>query len=106
MLRLEELQQLKINPAVAREAYEQSSMLLKDTLETKESLEQRATTLFGGFVTVALALFGVSGALVSKTDNGAAVWPYFGAGICLAAGAACFILALKTSLYGLLLMPE
>ena len=63
MLSLEQLKQSKINPLVAREAYLQAEKRLSDVLDTKKSVEQKASNLFSAYVTVALALFGIGGAI-------------------------------------------
>ena len=73
MLSLEQLKQSKINPLVAREAYLQAEKRLSDVLDTKKSVEQKASNLFSAYVTVALALFGIGGAIFK--DH--ALWPLF-----------------------------
>jgi hypothetical protein len=63
MMTLEEIERSNVNKEVAREAYEQATKRLVDTLETKKSYEQKAFTLFNAYLTITLALFGVGGAL-------------------------------------------
>jgi hypothetical protein len=65
MMTLAELQASKINPGVAREAYEQSSKRLEDALATKAGHEQKAFALLGGFVVIALALFSAGAGILS-----------------------------------------
>ena len=58
MLSPQDLQALKINEAVAREAFAQVERRLVDILETKKLIEQKATSLFTAYVTISLAIFG------------------------------------------------
>ena len=52
-----------INADVAREAYVQASIRLSDVLDTRKTFDQKAFTLFTGYMTAALAASGVSGAI-------------------------------------------
>jgi hypothetical protein len=102
MMTLTEIQAAQINPLVAREAYIQVSARLTDTLETKKSFDQKAFALFSGFLTIALALFGVSGALFKDQNTRHLMVPFLLAGVLFVAGTICFILALKDKKYGAL----
>lgn len=100
MLTLTELQGLKLNAPVAREAYTQTEKRLMDALETRKSFEQKATSLFGAYVTISLAMFGIAAAIYRDPDTGAKVWPFFAAAMALAIGAGFFVCALKDAPYG------
>lgn len=102
MMTLEEIQKAKINPSVAREAYEQVSARLNDLLDTKKTFEQKAFTLLSGYLTVSLALFGVAGALYRDEELAALMCPFAVAGGLLVLGAICFVVALKETQYGAL----
>lgn len=69
MLNLKQLQSVKVDPAVAREAYTQVDRYLLDVLATRNSFEQKATTLMGAFITISLALFGIGGTIFQKTHQ-------------------------------------
>jgi len=99
MLTLSELQALKINPAVAREAYVQADRHLSDVLDVKKSFEQKAATLLGAYITISVALFGIGGAIFKDSGISPKVWPFFGAGIAFIIGAWFFVAALKTGRY-------
>lgn len=99
MMTLEELQLSTINGAVAREAYTQVDRHLLDLLDVRKSLEQKAATLMGAYVTISLALFGVGGAFFKDAGTITKVWPFFGAGLIFFVGALCFIAALKSGQY-------
>ena len=99
MLTLAELQTLKINAEVAREAYVQADRHLADVLDVKKSFEQKAATLLGAYITISVALFGIGGAIFKDAGIGPKVWPFFGAGITFIVGAWFFVAALKTSGY-------
>ena len=69
MMSLEEIRVATINPLVAREAYDQASRRLEDILDTKKAYEQKAFTLFSGYLTVTLALLGVAGAVFKDAHH-------------------------------------
>ncbi len=103
MLSLLEIEKLHVNPAVAREAFEQASARLADILDTKKAFEQKAFTLFSGYLTVAIAVFGVGGAIY-KGDQ---AWSplavaFLVAGALFVLGSILFMLALHDSTYGAL----
>jgi len=100
MMTLAELQDAQINPLVAREAYEQSARRLADALDTKTAFEQKAFTLFGGYLTITLALFGAGGAIHSMPNTQHLVIPLWLTGAVFAGGAVCFMLALIDKEYG------
>jgi hypothetical protein len=99
MLTLAELQASTINPDVAREAYVQADRHLSDLLDVKKSFEQKAATLLGAYITIAVALFGIGGAIFKDSGIGPRVWPFFGAGTAFIIGAWFFVAALKTGRY-------
>ncbi len=102
MMTLEEIRTAKINPVIAREAYEQASKRLEDTLDTKKAYEQKAFTLFSGYVTVSLALFGVGGAIFKDQGLTQLVTPFWISGLLYITGAICFVTALVDTQYGAL----
>jgi hypothetical protein len=102
MMTLDEIRASKINPNIAREAYEQAEKRLSDALEIKKSFEQKAFTLFSGYITASIALFGVGGALLKDSANRFYVAPFFMTGLIVAIGAICFVLALTDRVYGAL----
>jgi hypothetical protein len=99
MLTLAELQASTINPEVAREAYIQADRHLSDLLDVKKSFEQKAATLLGAYITIAVALFGIGGAIFKDAGIGPKDWPFFGAGAAFVIGAWFFVAALKTGRY-------
>jgi hypothetical protein len=68
MMTLAELQNAEINPLIAREAYDHAAKRLADALDTKKAFEQKAFTLFGGYLTISLALLG-AGSAVYTNEN-------------------------------------
>ena len=100
MMTLDEIRTADINPEIAREAYSQASMRLGDILETKKSYEQKAFTLFSGYLTATLALFGVGGTLFRHDGLTQTVSAFAGAGIIFAIGAMCLVIALLDADYG------
>ena len=102
MLTLEELEHSKINPTIAKEAYLQAEKRLSDVLDTKKSLEHRASTLFSSYVTIALALFGIGGVIFEDAGLHSKTWPFFIAGTVFVLGACFFMLVIKDDKYGFL----
>lgn len=102
MMTLNEIREAKINPLVAREAYEHASQRLSDTLETKKSFEQKAFTLFSGYITASTALFGIGGVLLKDPATRHYVLPFISAGFVLVLGAMFFVWALRDRHYGAL----
>jgi hypothetical protein len=94
MLTPSELQTVKINPLVAKEAFEQTEKRLEDIAEAR-----RITALFSAYVTITLALVGVGGALL-KNPSVLHLLPFFGAGFVFVIGACFFMFALKSKIYG------
>jgi hypothetical protein len=105
MLSLEELRQSKINSLVAKESYLQAEKRLSDVLDTKKSVEQKASNLFSAYVTVALALFGIGGAIFKDQGLSHKTWPFFIAGAFFVLGALIFMAAIKDEEYGFLGSP-
>jgi hypothetical protein len=93
---LSDLQAANINPDVAREAYAQAEKRLEDTLATKASHDQKAFALLAAYITVAIALFTVSGLLISAGLRLA----FLVSGILYAIGAVVSLIALRSQTYG------
>jgi hypothetical protein len=102
MMTLDEIRTATINPLAAREAYDQASKRLADILDIKKAYEQKAFTLFNGYVTISLGLIGVGVALFTHPELARLALPFWGAGTLYVIGAICFVLALKDRTYGLL----
>jgi hypothetical protein len=102
MLSLQELRSSKINPEIAREAYEQAEMRLTDMLETKKSFEQKALALFGAYTTGSLALVGVAGSVFKDDDTSRMQMALVSSALVLLAGAVLFVVALRERTYGAL----
>jgi hypothetical protein len=85
MLTLAQIQAADVNRDVAKEKR------LADILDLKKSVEQKATTLFSAYLTIALALFGVGGTLLKAPVANVPHWPFFLAGFAVALGACMFI---------------
>lgn len=100
MLSLEELRAAKINPAVAREAFDHASARLADILDTRKSYEQKAFTLFSGFLTFGLGLFAAGVALLSQKAPLHMVVTVWAGGLVFLASAFLLVLALLDSSYG------
>jgi hypothetical protein len=100
MLSLEELRSAKINPAVAREAYDQASTRLADILDTRKSYEQKAFTLFSGYLTISLSLFAAGVALLNQSQPLHFVVTVWTGGVVFLVGAFLLVQALLDSRYG------
>ena len=98
---LDEIRAATISPLVARKAYDHASKRLADILEIKKAYEQKAFTLFNGYVTISLALIGVAGALLAHHGLAHLALPFLGAGALFVIGAIYFVLALMDTTYGL-----
>jgi hypothetical protein len=99
VLKIEELQNLRINPGVAREAYAHAEKRLADTLEAKKTFEQKAFFLFNAYVAASLAAFGVVGALY-RGGADSNMYAFLLCGVILVIGAGLFLSALLDSDYG------
>jgi hypothetical protein len=102
MMSLTEIEKANVNLDIAREALNQASARLGDILDTKKAFEQKAFTLFSGYLTAALALFGVGGAIYKDHGVTNLVLMFWLTGLLLVAGAVCFVWALKDDGYGAL----
>jgi hypothetical protein len=102
MLDLDELKNTVINPAVAKEVYLQAEKRLSDLLDSKNSVEQKASSFFSAYITAALTLFGIGGAIFKDQGFNSKTFPFFLAGSIFVAGALIFMLALKDEKYGFL----
>jgi hypothetical protein len=100
MLTLEELRSSSVNFDVAKEALGQVEKRLNDALESKKAVEQKATVLFGAYVTISLALFGFGGALARDVNVAMKAWPVFVAGLFFVIGAAAFAYVFRSAEYG------
>jgi len=89
-----------VNLNIAKEAHAQTEKYLLDVLEVKRSVEQKATSLFSAYVTIALALFGLAAAIMKEAPAGLSPWPFAVAGSCLVVGMVCFIWANWPMQYG------
>lgn len=98
MMTLESLRVTEVNFDIAKEALVQAEKRLGDALEAKKVVEQKATALFGAYVTLSLALFGFGGTLAR--DVGSNAWPVFVAGMLFVAGAAAFAHVFRGGEYG------
>jgi hypothetical protein len=99
---LEEIQAANVNPLVAREAHDQSAKRLADALDTKRNYEQKAFTLFSGYLTASLAVCGILAAIYKDHGMTTLATAFAIAAILLIGGVTCFVLALKEQKYGTL----
>jgi hypothetical protein len=100
MLTPESLRSSNVNFEIAKEALAQAEKRLGDALEAKKAVEQKATVLFGAYVTISLALFGFGGTLAKDSHLAARVWPIFVVGIFFVIGAAAFAYVFRSAEYG------
>lgn len=91
-----ELMAANLNEKVVAAALDQAEKRLADTLENKNALDEKISQLFSAYLTVAVALFGVSGFIGVETTK----WPFFAGGFVLFVGAIPLILALWSRTYG------
>jgi F0F1-type ATP synthase assembly protein I len=102
MMTLQDIEAATINEDVAREAYTQAEKRLEDTLATKASYEQKAFTLLAAYITVAIALFTVSGLFRFLNDARGLTPAFLIVGIIYTVGAAVSLVALWDQMYGTL----
>lgn len=100
MLSPEDLRSLKLNETIAREALTQAERRLADILETKKTIEQKASSLFSSYVTISLAVFAIGAAMLRENSFKGQAWPFFLAGAVFTLGAFAFVAALKGQTYG------
>jgi hypothetical protein len=100
MLTPEALRSSNVNFEIAKDALAQVEKRLSDALEAKKAVEQKATVLFGAYVTISLALFGFGGTLAKDSNLAPKVWPIFVAGIFFVIGAAAFAYVFRSAEYG------
>src|SRR5260370_7800810 len=105
MLDLDELKATTLNPIVTKEIYLQAEKRLIDVLDTKKSIEQKASTFFSAYLTVSLALFGIGVAIFKEHVSNAKALPFFLAGAAFVDGALIFILALKDQKFVFFITP-
>jgi hypothetical protein len=101
MMTLAELQQAKIHPQVAKEAFDQVSQRLADVLAVKSAYEQKAFVLLTGYITVAVALFSVGGALTDHALQDLK-WGMWTSGAAFVVGSWCLVASLLDDNYGML----
>ena len=97
---LDELKATNINEPIAREAHQQAQKRLEDVLNVKKELELKASALFGGYTTLALAVLALAGSLHKTLGLTVDVAGLGAAGGLLTLGAVFFVLALKDQNYG------
>jgi hypothetical protein len=102
MLTPEELRSSKVDFEIAKEALAQSEKRLRDALDDKKDIEQKATVLFGAYITITLALFGVGGAFARDAHLMAPALPFFVSGSVFLIGVLAFVLVFKSAEYGYL----
>lgn len=102
MMTLQEIEKANVNIDVAREAFDQASKRLADVLDNKRAFEQKAFTLFSGYLTVSIALLGFSGSIYKDHGVTSLVLALLLAASPLLAGTICFVLALMDKHYGAL----
>jgi len=100
MLTLEQLRAMAVNLDIAKEALSQSEKRLGDALDAKKMVEQKATVLFGAYVTISLALFGFAGTLARDPVHARWAVAFFIAGTVFVCGAAAFALVFRSAEYG------
>jgi hypothetical protein len=100
MMTLQELSASNVDFDIAKEALAQSEKRLGDALDAKKVVEQKATVLFGAYVTIMLALFGVGGALAKDAHLMAPALPFFVTGTIFLVGALAFVFVFKSAVYG------
>jgi hypothetical protein len=100
MMTLNEIEKSQVNLEVAREAFDQASKRLADMLDTKKAFEQKAFTLFSGYLTLSIALFGVAAAIYKDHGLSSTVISFMLVELTLIAGAVCFVFALMDEKYG------
>jgi hypothetical protein len=100
MLTLEELRSSNVDFDIAKEALAQSEKRLGDALDAKKAVEQKATVLFGAYVTIMLALFGAGAALAKDAHLMAPALPFFVTGTIFLIGALSFANVFKGAEYG------
>jgi len=102
MLSLDELWKLEANTEVAKEAFTQGEKRLADILDTKKVIEQKATSLFSAYVTLALAISGVGAAIFKDPLRSETAIAFVLPVGLFATGAGFFMRALKSADYGTL----
>jgi hypothetical protein len=86
---LDEIERSQVNLDIAREAFDQASKRLADMLDTKKAFEQKAFTLFSGYLTLSIALFGVAATLYKDHGLSFTVVSFVIVELTLIAGAIC-----------------
>jgi len=100
MMTLDEIKDAKISLPICREAYEQAAIRLADILDTKKGFEQKAYTLFTGYITLTLALVGAAGAVYTSSSLKVLAVAFGLSGAAFAIGAICFVISLLANKYG------
>ncbi|MFO1125114.1 MAG: hypothetical protein U1E25_07420 [Methylocystis sp.] len=102
MLSLEELWKLRVNADVAKEAFVQGERRLADILDTKKTIEQKATSMFSAYVTIALAISGIGAAIFKDPTRSISAIAFLLPIALFVWGAVCFMSVLKGENYGTL----
>lgn len=100
MLTLDQLRETDVDFDVAKEALAQSEKRLGDALDAKKTVEQKAMVLFGAYVTISVALFGLAGALLRDAAFAKLAWPFFIGASVFVIGAALFAAVFQGAKYG------
>jgi hypothetical protein len=100
MMTLGQIEKSQVNLEVAREAFDQASKRLADMLDTKKAFEQKAFTLFSGYLTLSIALFGVAATLYKDHGLSSTVISFMLVELTLIAGAVCFVFTPMDERYG------
>jgi hypothetical protein len=103
MLSLEEIQNCeKININIVREAFMQAEKRLNDILDTKKQFEQKAFTLFSGYLTGTIGLFTIAVTLFNEKSKNNLFMAFIISGILLLVGSIFLSISLKGFNYGYL----
>jgi hypothetical protein len=100
MLTLEELRSTEVHFGTAKEALAQAEKRLGDALDVKKTVEQKATVLFGAYVTLSIALFGLATTMARDGTFAKLAWPFFIAGAVLVIGGVMFAHVFRSANYG------
>jgi hypothetical protein len=100
MLTLEQLRATNVDFDIAKEALTQSEKRLDDAFDAKKAVEQKATVLFGTYVTISLAFFGFAATVAKDNPHHIKLWLFFVTGAFFVLGAACFASVFRSAEYG------
>ncbi len=100
MLTIQDIQQLKVNPEIAREALKQAEARHDDLEAAAKNLEKRAFTLLAGYSTVALFLFDQALKAKAAAPLDKAYLHFAIPGVMLIFANCLLVFAVRTLLYG------